>query len=136
MKQILNKVLLFLICAVVTFSFSGCNNSFYYTYEELSAQAEKVEIVEIKNFSSSSCEIIVIKELDEEEKEQLLYDLSKIKFHFSAVFTSPMYPHGTCVRIYCQKEVMFVCAQGTRGLGKSSACCDKTEFNNLISPYL
>ena len=141
------------ICFCLIFSFIvllvGCTKSFYYDYEEMKDEIEKIEIINIHQYDGTlypdkdkDCDLLKI--LIGEEKDELLLDLSKIKITF--FHGSPNYsPVGLCLKLYYEDQTYGFMnhytffkfnKDGTKYVYSKNAHALEEEFNNLLSKFI
>ena len=91
------KKMLFLnvVMALALFSLGGCfgRKEYYFSYDELKSNVERVEIVEVPGGNLQK--INILKSLDEEESDLILKELSEIRYSF--IWNDPPRPSGICL---------------------------------------
>ena len=104
---------------------------YYFSYDELKNNVERVEIVEIEEWDLEN--LVVLKSLDEEESDLILKELSEIKYTF--LWGDPPAPNGICLRFYYINGTEEVI--GRRGTSKNgNIACSETEFMEMIEKFL
>ena len=129
------KKILFLnvIMFLVLFLLGGCflDREYYFSYDELKNNVERVEIVEVPGGNLQS--ITTLKSLDEEESDLILKELSEIQYMFC--WGDPPSPNGICLNLYYAdgtEEVIGWCGTSQN----RNIECSESEFMGMIEQFL
>ena len=125
------------------FLFSGCNNHYYYDYNELTSSVKQIYIVEVQR--SEYYGEISIKYLKEikEEFNVFLEDLSELRYE-SSVLLSPQNNTGKAIMLVYSDEEYDYGIIGLNGIEKFknntqtylyNARCDEDKFNLILDNY-
>ena len=138
LSGLISIIILLLFIVIVTLFF----NSYFYDYEELKNNVVKIEIVEVDYLHWEKYEIELIKELNSEETDKLLSELSKIEFIYP--FGSPYELRGICIYIqYNNNEFELLSWRGTvfydengNNRGRFHRICSEEEWEALLSEFI
>lgn len=120
------------VMALALFFLGGCflDREYYFSYDELKNNAEKVEIVEVPTDSQS---IIILKSLDEEESDLILKELSEIRYTY--IWNDPPdIPSGICLRLYNIDGTVDLI--GIYGTTIDRVHCSESEFMEMIEQFV
>ena len=120
------------VMALALFFLGGCflNREYYFSYDELKSNVERVEIVEIPGGDLKKMN--VLKSLDEEESDLILKELSEIRYSF--IWNDPPRPSGICLRLYNIDGTEDVI--GLYGTTIAPVCCSESEFMEMIEQFV
>ena len=128
------KKILFLnvIMFLVLFLLGGCflDREYYFSYDELKNNVERVEIVEVPEGNLQS--ITTLKSLDEEESDLILKELSEIRYTY--IWNDPPRPSGICLRLYNIDGTEDVI--GIYGTTIDRVHCSESEFMEMIEQFV
>ena len=128
------KKMLFLnvVMALALFFLGGCflNREYYFSYDELKSNVERVEIVEIKEWNLEN--LVILKSLNEEESDLILKELSEIKYAF--LWGDPPEPNGICLRLYNTNGTEDIISSFGTTVGNMG--CSESEFMEMIEQFV
>ena len=113
--------------------FGGCfgRKEYYFSYDELKNNVERVEIVEIPGGDLKKMN--VLKSLDEEESDLILKELSEIRYTY--IWNDPPdIPSGICLRLYNIDGTVDLI--GLYGTTIDRICCSESEFMEMIEQFV
>ena len=121
------------VMALALFFLGGCflDREYYFSYDELKNNVERVEIVEIEEWDLKN--LVVLKSLDEKESDLILQELSEIQYMFC--WGDPPSPNGICLSLnYIDgtEEVIGWCGTSQNRNIK----CSESEFMEMIERFL
>ena len=121
------------VMALALFFLGGCflNREYYFSYDELKSNVERVEIVEIKEWDLEN--LVILKSLNEEESDLILKELSEIPYMFC--LGDPPSPNGVCLNLYYidgTEEVVGWCGTSQNRNIK----CSESEFMEMIEQFV
>ena len=120
------------VMALALFFLGGCflDREYYFSYDELKNNVERVEIVEIEEWDLKN--LVVLKSLDEEESDLILKELSEIRYTF--LWGDPPEPNGICLKLYNADGTEDIISSFGTTVGKVS--CSESEFMEMIERFL
>ena len=133
-KVIVLSVISGLIVAIVAYFVIRCNFAyFYYDYDELIVKVEKVEIVD----ASNPAKPVVLYTIPDEEKEEFLNDLSKIKFTYNLqIQKHDMLNVAVKLNFYDGKTITFDNNTTYSKIKKyQGGACNYHQYCRLVSKY-
>lgn len=106
------------------------DREYYFSYDELKNNVERVEIVEIEEWDLKN--LVVLKSLDEEESDLILKELSEIRYTY--IWNDPPRPSGICLRLYNIDGTEDVI--GIYGTTIDRVHCSESEFMEMIEQFV
>ena len=119
--------------ALALFFLGGCflNREYYFSYDELKSNVERVEIVEIKEWNLEN--LVILKSLNEEESDLILKELSEIRYTY--IWNDPPdIPSGICLRLYNIDGTVDLI--GIYGTTIDRVHCSELEFMEMIEQFV
>lgn len=128
-----------ILLVVLTIGLSACAKNFKYEYDKMIKEVEKIEIVFVNQFYPEK-DIELLKDLDETEMKECLFELSK--FNFKELYGAPSNIKHYCIKIYyINGDYEFVSNKTAQKLNSSNSFVYQKNINfddieNFISNYV
>ncbi len=129
MKRKTRAFLIVLVVLLILSSLCGCNDSYYFDYEDLKEKVQKIEIID---YNVNTQEEKLLTTIPESNQDQFLRDLSEIRYNF--FLGAPSLVTGPCVKlIYKNNDYEIITWGGTSKDGRIQ--CPKEVFEEMLKKY-